>query len=276
MSLVLWEQLKKEIATYGPSVVAFSGGVDSTLLLAAAVEALGKEKIAAVTAVSGTYTKEEQERAIRITTELGVAHVIFSSDEFSDPLFVRNESDRCYHCKKNRFLSLIGWAKENGFEGIIEGTHAEDLGDFRPGLKAIAELNEEFFGMIKSPLKELGWGKKEIRTVSKEQGLVTWDLPSAACLASRIAYGIPLDEEKLELVGEVETFLKQWIEGPLRFRHHGTWARIEVEPKDWVKITDLSTAQQIVEKVKFYGFDYVTLDLAGLKSGSMNTGVSKE
>ena len=225
MDLVLWDQLKNEITTYGSSVIAFSGGVDSTLLLKAAVESLGKERVVAITAVSGTYSEEERLRAIQITSELGVAHVIFPSD------------------------------------------------DFRPGLKAIDELNKEFSGLIKSPLKELGWDKKEIRRVSKEQGLVTWDLPSAACLASRIAYGIPLSEEKLELVGEVETFLKQWVEGPLRFRHHGNWARIEVEPKDWAKITALPATQQIVEKVKSYGFDYVTLDLSGLKSGSMNVGI---
>ena len=275
MDLVLWDQLKNEITTYGSSVIAFSGGVDSTLLLKAAVESLGKERVVAITAVSGTYSEEERLRATQITSDLGVAHVIFSSDEFSDPLFIQNESDRCYHCKKNRFSSLINWTKENGFEAIIEGTHAGDLGDFRPGLKAIDELNKEFSGLIKSPLKELGWDKKEIRRVSKEQGLVTWDLPSAACLASRIAYGIPLSEEKLELVGEVETFLKQWVEGPLRFRHHGNWARIEVEPKDWAKITALPATQQIVEKVKSYGFDYVTLDLSGLKSGSMNVGIEK-
>lgn len=276
MNQVLWDELKKEIAGYGSSVVAFSGGVDSTLLLKAAVEALGKENVIAVTAISGTFTDEEQKRSAEIAKKIGVEHVVFSSEEFSDPSFIRNESDRCYHCKKNRFTALLTWAKERGYSAIIEGTHAEDMGDFRPGLKAISELNEQFDGFIKSPFKELGWKKQDIRDASKELGLITWNLPSAACLASRIAYGIPLSEEKLEIVEEIEKFLKQWIEGPLRFRHHGTWARIEVEPEEWSRITTKEVASRIAERAKSFGFDYVTLDLAGLKSGSMNVGVLKE
>ena len=264
-----WRELKDAIAYYGPSVVAFSGGVDSTLLLLAAIEALGRENVVAVTADSATLTEDERCRALKIAKEMNVRHMLLAGPEFAEPLFVENGPDRCYHCKKSRFLALLAWGEAQGFPTVIEGTHAGDLGDYRPGLKAIEELGSK----IKSPLKDLGWQKDEIREISKELELKTWDLPSAACLASRIAYGIPLIEEHLKQVDEAEIFLRNYIIGPLRVRHHGNWVRIEVNPEDWGILMNPSVASAVTEKIKGLGFDYVTLDLSGLKSGSMNVGL---
>lgn len=266
-----WRELKETIAYYGPSVVAFSGGVDSTLLLLAAIEALGRKNVIAVTADSATLTEDERCRAERIAKEMDVRHMMLAGPEFAEPLFVENGPDRCFHCKKSRFLALLAWGEAQGFPIVIEGTHAEDLGDYRPGLRAIEELAPK----VKSPLKDLGWRKDEIREVSKELGLKTWDLPSAACLASRIAYGIPLIKEHLQQVDEAEKFLKNYITGPLRMRHHGNWVRIEVNPEEWGKLIDPVIAGEITGKIKSLGFDYVTLDLSGLKSGSMNIGLKK-
>lgn len=268
---IRWEKLKEEISGYGPSIIAFSGGVDSSLLLLAAAEALGKDKVVAITADSATLTGEEKERATKLAADMGVEHVILAGPEFSNPKFVQNDKERCYYCKKSRFEALLEWGNSHGFPVIIEGTHQEDLKDYRPGLKALEEMGDA----IRSPFKDLGWTKAEIREMSRLKELSTWDLPSAACLASRIAYGIPLTEEVLKQVGEAETFLKKWIVGPLRVRHHGDWVRIEIQPSEWEKIVDLSVAQEINEKMKSLGYTYVTLDLAGVQSGSMNAGIKK-
>lgn len=268
---IRWDKLKEEISNYGPSIVAFSGGVDSSLLLLATFEALGKDQVVAVTADSATLTEEEKKRAAKLAADTGVQHIILAGPEFSDPRFVQNDQERCYYCKKSRFQALLEWGISHGFPVIIEGTHQEDLKDYRPGLKALEEMGD----VIRSPFKELGWTKADIRRMSREKELSTWDLPSAACLASRIAYGIPLTEEILKQVEEAERFLKKWITGPLRVRHHGNWVRIELQPSEWEKITDLSVAQEINEKMRSLGYDYVTLDLAGVKSGSMNAGIKK-
>ena len=264
-----WADLQERISEYGASVVAFSGGVDSSLLLLAAIGGLGREKVVAATASSATLTQEERQRARQIAEDLEVPHEILEAPEFSEPSFVENGPERCYYCKKARFSALLKWGKAAGYPVIIEGTHSEDLNDYRPGLRAIKELGES----IKSPFAELGWTKAEIRQMSKELGLATWDLPSAACLASRIAYGISLNEANLKQAEQAETFLKEWIKGPLRVRHHGNWARIEVEPKEWQLLTDEKVAAKIATTLKELGFDYVTLDLSGLKSGSMNVGL---
>lgn len=269
---IRWEELKKEISGYGPSIIAFSGGVDSSLLLLAAKEALETDQVVAITADSATLTEEEKNRAVQLASEIGVRHVILAGPEFSNPQFVQNDKERCYYCKKSRFQALLEWGNTQGFSVIIEGTHREDLNDYRPGLKALEELGD----VIRSPFKELGWTKAEIREMSREKKLFTWDLPSAACLASRIAYGIPLTEEILQQVAEAENFLKKWIHGPLRIRHHGEWARIEIQPEEWRKILNSSVAHEINTKMKALGYHYVTLDLAGMQSGSMNAGIKKE
>lgn len=268
---IRWEKLKEEISNYGPSIIAFSGGVDSSLLLLAASEALGKDGVIAITADSATLTDEEKKRATQLASDLGVQHIFLAGPEFSNPQFVKNDPKRCYYCKKSRLQALLEWGNSQGFPVVIEGTHQEDLNDYRPGLKALEEMGEA----IQSPFKELGWTKAEIREISRIKELLTWDLPSAACLASRIAYGIPLTEEILKQVAEAEKFLKKWLTGPLRVRHHGNWVRIEIQPNEWGKLTDISVAQEINKEMKSLGYDYVTLDLAGMQSGSMNVGIKK-
>ena len=249
-------------------VVAFSGGVDSTFLLAAAARALGAENVLAATAVSATLTDDEKADALALGKQIGVEHVLLETEEFGDDTFTANTADRCYHCKKIRFSALVEWAAARGYNWIVEGSNVDDDNDYRPGSRAVAELPA-----VRSPLKEAGLTKAEIREVSKHWNLPTWEKPSAACLASRIEYGLPLTPERLKQVEEAENFIRPFCKGQLRVRHHGTLARIEVEP-EWIsKLAEPETAQQISTKLKALGFHHVALDLGGYKMGSMNKGL---
>jgi uncharacterized protein len=247
------------------TVVAFSGGVDSTFLAAAAVRALGKENVLAVTAVSATLTDDEKAEAVKLAERIGVIHVLIETDEFNDSLFTANSAERCYFCKKIRFQALVEWAAARGYPWIVEGTNVDDAGDYRPGSRAVAELPS-----VRSPLKEAGLTKAEIREVSKQWNLPTWEKPSAACLASRIEYGLPLTPERLKQVEEAEKFIRPLCKGQLRVRHHGSLARIEVEP-EWIsKLAEPETARLIAGKLKTLGFHHVALDLSGYRMGSLN------
>ncbi len=249
-------------------VVAFSGGVDSTFLLAAAVRALGAENVIAATAVSATLTDDEKAEALELGKAIGVEHVLLETDEFDHDMFTANDPLRCYHCKKIRFQSLIEWATARGIPWIVEGSNMDDAGDYRPGVKAVAELDA-----VRSPLKEAGLTKAEIREVSKHWNLSTAEKMSNACLATRLEYGLQITPERLKQVDEAEKFLRPMIQGQLRVRHHGDLARIEVEP-EWIsKLTEPETAATIVEKLKALGFNHVALDLSGYKMGSMNKGI---
>jgi pyridinium-3,5-biscarboxylic acid mononucleotide sulfurtransferase len=262
------QNLSETLQSIGKVVVAFSGGVDSTFLLAAAVRALGAENVLAVTAVSATLTDDEKAEALALGKQIGVEHVLLDTAEFSDPVFTANSADRCYHCKKIRFSALVEWAAARGFNWIVEGSNVDDDSDYRPGRLAVAELPA-----VRSPLKEAGLTKAEIREVSKHWKLPTWEKPSAACLASRIEYGLPLTTERLKQVEEAEKFIRPFCKGQLRVRHHGTLARIEVEPKYISRLAEPETAQQIAAKLKALGFHHVALDLGGYKMGSMNKGL---
>ena len=259
------QKLNEIFQGLGKVVVAFSGGVDSTFLAAAAVRSLGAGNVLAATAVSATLTDDERAEAVELAEKIGVQHVLLETDEFADETFTANSADRCYFCKKIRFEALAKWAAARGYPWIVEGTNVDDAGDYRPGSRAVAELPA-----VRSPLKEAGLTKAEIRAVSKQWNLPTWEKPSAACLASRIEYGLPLTPERLKQVEEAEKLIRPLCKGQLRVRHHGSLARIEVGP-EWIpKLAEPVTAQKIAEKLRTLGFHHVALDLSGYKMGSLN------
>lgn len=249
-------------------IVAFSGGVDSTFLLAVAHEVLG-EKLLAATASSATYPSQEQEEAVRFARKQGIEHIVFESDETCLPAFSANSPDRCYHCKKLLSQELLQIANEKGISHIALAANQDDLGDYRPGITAAEEM-----GMIE-PLMEAKLTKEEIRFLSKEMDLPTWDKPAMACLASRIPYGDPVTDEKLKMVEEAENFLAKNGFKQFRVRHHGAVARIEVELSDLRKMMDKTLREKIVEHFKEIGFLHIALDLEGYVTGSMNRALDK-
>ena len=257
------EDLIHYIENLDSLIVAFSGGVDSTFLLAVAHQVLG-EKVLAATASSATYPSQEQEEAVQFTRKQGISHVVFESDETCLPAFSENSPDRCYHCKKLLSQELLQIAKERGFSNIALAANVDDLGDYRPGITAAEEM-----GMIE-PLMEAKLTKEEIRFLSKEMDLPTWDKPAMACLASRIPYGEPVTDEKLKMVEEAESFLAQNGFRQFRVRHHGAVARIEVDISDLRKMLDKTLREKIVERFKEIGFLHIALDLEGYVTGSMN------
>lgn len=248
----------------GGVAVAFSGGVDSTFLAAAAKRVLG-EKVVLATARSATSSDEEQADAAAVASALDIRHVWLDAGELENPLFTANTPERCYHCKKERFTALASWAREQGFDWVVEGTNADDLGDYRPGMRAVAELPA-----VKSPLLAVGLTKEEIRTISRRWSLPTWDKPSAACLVSRLAYGLPVTEERLRQVAAAEKIVRAYAAGQVRVRHHGDLARIEVAPDAFAALTEPRASQAIVSGLKALGFTFVALDLGGYRTGSLN------
>jgi uncharacterized protein len=242
-------------------LVAFSGGVDSTLLLKVAFDTLGERAIAA-TADSETYPREELEQARELAALIGCQHIIVQTDELHDPDYAANSPDRCYHCKKTLFAELEPLAGQLGVRSIAYGAMADDIGTHRPGHRAAAEFQ------VRSPLIEAGLGKAEIRALAQRLDLPNWNKPSFACLSSRIAYGETVTAEKLRALDEAERFVRGLGLRQFRVRHHGTIARLEVEPDDFALVVDQHEA--IVTRLKELGYIYVTLDLQGFRSGSMN------
>ncbi|SDF22002.1 Pyridinium-3,5-bisthiocarboxylic acid mononucleotide synthase [Sporomusa acidovorans DSM 3132] len=245
-------------------VIGFSGGVDSTFLAAAAHKALG-DKAVAITACSETLPQSEAEEAVLYAKQIGIKHKLVNISELDSPEFVANDAARCYYCKKMRFSALVDWAKREGYKWVLEGSNADDVSDFRPGMKAV----DEMVGVC-SPLLESGLTKQDIRKLSQDWGLPTYNKPSAACLSSRIAYGLPVTAERLKQVEKAEIFVKKYFSGQIRVRHHGNLARIEVEPEQFNLLTNQATVKEIVDGLKGLGFTYVTLDLLGYRMGSMN------
>jgi uncharacterized protein len=244
-------------------LVAYSGGTDSTFLLKVAVNVLG-DKAIAVTASSETYTPRELQEAKHNAALIGTQHIIVRTNELDNPNFTSNPPDRCYYCKKELFTKLYALAKEYGLNDVIDGSNCDDEQDFRPGMRAVTEFR------VRSPLKDAGFTKEEIRALSKEMNLPTWDKPSLPCLSTRFPYGTQITREKILRVACAEEFLADLGIRQLRVRDHDTIARIEIPRENMPLFLDEEISQKIMEKFRTLGYAYVTLDIQGYRMGSMN------
>ena len=263
-----YDDLKTLLKTYGSVAVAFSSGVDSTFLLYAAKEALG-DKAIAVTAHSCSFPERELKETKAFCENHNIRQFVFDSEELDIEGFSQNPKNRCYLCKRELFQKIINIAADNGITVIAEGSNLDDNGDYRPGLRAVAELG------IKSPLREIGFTKADIRALSRHLGLPTWNKQSFACLASRFVYGETITEEKLGMVDRAEQLLLDLGFHQMRVRIHGTMARIEVMPEEFPKLIEEDIRTRITTTLKFIGFTYITMDLIGYRTGSMNEVLKK-
>jgi len=257
------DRLKNILTEMVKVLVAFSGGVDSSFLLKIARDVLG-ENVLAVIASSETYPEKEREEAIRLAKELNVRFEVIQTKELENPDFFHNPPERCYFCKKELFTYLKEIADAQGIPYVLDGANYEDTSDFRPGVKAASELG------VRSPLKEVGLVKSEIRQLSRLLDLPTWNKPSMACLSSRFPYYTDIEPDSLKQVARAEEYLKEKGFTQVRVRHHGQIARIEVELSEFQKIFDEKTRKEMIQYFKKLGYIYITLDLAGFRSGSMN------
>jgi len=264
-----YQLLKDIIKKQESAAIAFSGGVDSTFLIRVAKEVLG-DKLIAVTATSSTYPERELNEAIKYAEDIKVKHIIISSEELEIEGFAMNPKNRCYFCKKELYTKINNVALENGMNSVFDGSNIDDTGDYRPGMQAAKELD------VVSPLIEAGLTKNDIRELSKELELPTWNKPSFACLSSRFPYGNKITLSKLTMVDKAEQILLDMGITQVRVRHHGEIARIEVEPSEREKFFDMEIMNRIGNELKKIGFTYVTLDMLGYRTGSMNETLSEE
>jgi uncharacterized protein len=259
-----YQRLQQILKRYGKVIVAYSGGVDSAFLLKAAVESLGADKVLAAIGVSESLAQSEYGKACELAEQMGAAVEVVHPEEMNDPGYQKNPPNRCFYCKSQLYRLLNDLAKQRGYEAVLCGTNVDDLGDFRPGLRAAKEYQ------VASPLEEAGLTKADIRVLSKRLGLETWDKPAQPCLASRVPYGMEITVERLKQIEEGEEFLRGLGLRELRVRHHGELVRIEVPTERIIELVTQPRREEIVAFFKKLGFSYVSLDLQGFRSGSGN------
>ncbi|MBU3216351.1 ATP-dependent sacrificial sulfur transferase LarE [Clostridium estertheticum] len=258
-----FRKLKDSIQGLGSVAIAYSGGVDSTFLLKVAADVLGN-KVIAITAKSTTYPEREFKEAVKYIGDIGAKHIVIISEELEIEGFAKNPIDRCYFCKKELFSKVRKVADDNNINAVLDGSNADDVSDYRPGMKAANELK------VISPLKDAGLTKDNIRELSKRLGLPTWNKPAFACLSSRFPYGNEITVEKLSMVERAEQFLLDLGFKQIRVRHHGDIARVEVNAQERNKFFSTEMMDKVANELKNIGFKYVTLDLLGYRTGSMN------
>jgi uncharacterized protein len=248
--------------------VAFSAGVDSTLLLKVAIDTLGADNVVAVTGRSDSLAQAEFEQSCSLTESIGCEHVILDTDEFDDPNYLSNPNNRCYFCKANLFGHMQRFIAQRGINAVVCGVNVDDHGDYRPGIEAGREYG------VRSPLAEARLTKDDLRALSEDLGLPTFDKPASPCLASRVPYGEPVTPEKLRMIEAGEAFIREMGIRECRVRHHESMARIEVPPEYIPRLSEPGAAARIDRHFRSLGYKYVTLDLRGFRSGSMNEVIS--